>query len=450
MQPSRAKNVPNLWRNLKRKFPAATISLLDAVVQQAHGQGPSIYLVGGSVRDLLLNRPNLDLDLVLEGDAIRLGHALVKKFGGHLVSHKAFATAVWWLPQDQAKLFRALRVPVKGKHRVRLPDFIDLIASRRETYQHPAALPRVQFAGIREDLYRRDFTINTMAIRLDGSAKGQLLDPWGGLQDLRGRKLRTLHPLSFSDDPTRILRMLRLASRLGFNVEIQTRRQLKTYLPILKKVSGERIRTELELALLESMRVSVLRSMQRLGVLKTIHPRLRISSAAEKTLAALHQKLASSSWVSEDFSVSDIGFVLWFMHFLATDVAAISDRLSFRADLRDAILSAVHLNSLRTKLPSLRPSRAVAVLEKVPDLAIYAFYLVNRGNKIGKVLKTFVAKWRVVRPKTDGNRLKKLGLKPGPGYKRILEQLRSAWLDGEVRTSQQEDALLKKLLHEQR
>jgi tRNA nucleotidyltransferase (CCA-adding enzyme) len=447
MQP-RTKDVPNLWRDLKRKFPAATISLLDAVVLQA--QGSAIYLVGGSVRDLLLNRPNLDLDLVLEGDAIRLGHALVKNSGGHLVSHKAFGTAVWWLPVDQAKLFRHLHMPVKGKHRVRLPDFIDLIASRRETYQHPAALPRVQFAGIREDLYRRDFTINTLAIRLDGSAKGQLLDPWGGLQDLRSRKLRTLHPLSFLDDPTRILRMLRLSARLGFKVEAQTSRQLKNYLPILKKVSGERIRTELEITLLEPDRVSTLRSMQKLGVLKTIHPKLRISLAAEKALATLRAKLASSPWVSEDFSVSDIGFVLWLMHLPAADVAAISDRLSFRAELRVAILSAVRLHSLKTKLPSMRPSTAVAVLEKAPDLAIYAFYLMNRGNKIGRILKTYAVKWRVVRPNTDGNRLKKLGLKPGPGYKRILDKLRSAWLDGEIRTSRQEDALLKKLLHEQR
>jgi tRNA nucleotidyltransferase (CCA-adding enzyme) len=450
MQPSRTKDVPNLWQDLKRKFPAATISLLDAVVQVSQAQGSAIYLVGGSVRDLLLNRPNLDLDLVLEGDAIRLGHMLVRKFGGHLVPHKTFGTAVWWLPQDQAKLFRALRVPVKGKHRVRLPDFVDLITARRETYPHPAALPRVQFAGIHEDLFRRDVTINTLAIRLDGPAKGHLLDPWGGLRDLRGRRLRTLHPLSFSDDPTRILRILRLAPRLDFKVESGTLRQLKTYLPILDKVSAERVRTELELALLESTRIPASRLMQKFGVLKTIHPKLRISSAAEKALAALNLKSAPSAWDSKFFSVSDIGFILWLMHFSTADVAAISERLSFRAELRHAISSAVYLNSLKTKLPSMRPSRVVAALEKSPDMALYAFYLANRGNRIGRVLKTYAAKWRVVRPKTDGNRLKKLGLKPGPVYKRILEQLRSAKLDGEIRTPQQEDALLKRLLHEQR
>jgi tRNA nucleotidyltransferase (CCA-adding enzyme) len=449
MQLARIKHGSNLWRDLKR-FPAATMSLLDAVVHHAEAQGSAIYLVGGSVRDLLLNRPNLDLDLVLEGDAIRLGHKLVRKFGGHLVSHKIFGTAVWWLPQDQVKLFHSLRVPAKGNHRVRLPDFVDLITARRETYPHPAVLPRVKFAGIREDLYRRDFTINTLAIRLDGPAKGQLLDPWGGLQDLRARKLRTLHPRSFSDDPTRILRLLRQSARLGFKVETQTQRQLKTYLPTLKKVSGERIRTELELTLLEPERVPILRSMQKLGVLRTIHPNLRINSAAEKTLTVLSLKSMLSPWDSETFSVSDVGFILWLMHFPDADVTTISDRLSFRADLRNAILAAGNLNSLGTKLPSMRPSRAVSFLEKSPDLALYGFYLANHGNRIGRVLKIYASKWHIVRPKADGNRLKKLGLKPGPGYKRILDQLRSAWLDGEVRSSQQEDALLKRLLHEQR
>lgn len=450
MQPGKIKDGLNLWRGLKRKFPAATMSLLEAVVKQAQVQGSAIYLVGGSVRDLLLDRPNLDLDLVLEGDAIHLGRALVKQYGGRLVPHKAFGTAVWWLPVNQAKLFRALHVPQKGNYRVRLPDFVDLITSRRETYPHPAALPHVQFAGIREDLYRRDFTINTLAIRLDGSAKGQLLDPWGGLQDLRNRKLRTIHPRSFSDDPTRILRMLRLSARLRFKLESGTLRQLRTYLPILSKVSAERIRTELELILLESTRVSTLRSMQKLGVLRTIHPKLRISSAPEKALTALSLRPTPSPWDAEKFSVTDVGFILWLMHLPAADVAVISDRLSFRVELRDAALSAVHLRSLKAKLPSMRPSKAVAVLEKSPALAIYALYLLNRGNKIGRMLRTFASKWRLVRPKTGGNRLKKMGLEPGPGYKHILEKLRSAWLDGEIRTVKQEDALLKKLLHEQR
>ena len=436
--------------NLLKQLPAATRALLRAVTHRAEQLGAPIYLVGGSVRDLLLNRPNLDLDLVLEGDAIKLGRALSHQFGGRLVAHKAFGTSVWWLPGDQKKIFRALHVPLKGTHRVRLPVFLDLITARRETYRRPAALPTVQFDGIRADQFRRDFTINTLAIRLDGPDASELLDPWGGFQDLQNKLLRTLHPLSFSDDPTRILRILRQAGRLGFKIETETLRQLKMYLPILSQVSGERIRTELELALVESERISILRSMQKLGVLKTIHPKLPISPASVRTLKSREPKSVPSLWNLGDYSVSDLGFILWLMNYPSSSIAGIADRLSFRAELRDAILFAERLRSLKARLHSMPPSQVVPILEKMPLLAVYAFFLANQKTKVGNILKTYAVKLRHIQPHTDGNDLRKLGLKPGSHYKHILNRLRAAWLDGEVRTGQQEQKLLKKLIDEYR
>ncbi len=435
---------------MRTKFPAATIALLNAVADLAVQQAAPIYLVGGSVRDLLLNRPNLDLDLVLERDAIRLGRSLTKQFGGRLVAHKAFGTAVWWLPEDQKKLFRALHVPAKGAHRARLPEFLDLITARQETYGHPAALPSVQFAGIREDQYRRDFTVNTLALRLDGPESGKLLDPWNGLPDLRARKLRTLHLVSFSDDPTRILRMLRLSARLSFRVETDTLRQLKAYLPVLKQVSGERIRAELELTLLELQRVSILRSMQKLGVLRTIHPKLKISPAAISALKLTLQKSTPSHWKLDSFSVSDLGFILWLMNLFPTDIERIASRLSFRAELRQAILAAARIRSLKAKWRSMPPSKVVPSLEKMPDLAVYAVFLANQHNKIGWMLEQYFTTWRHIYARADGNRLHSLGLPPGPSYKIILGRLRAAWLDGEVRTVKQENALLEKLIDEHR
>ncbi len=441
---------PDLLRILRKKFPAATASLLNAVADLAIQQGAPIYLVGGSVRDLLLDRPNLDLDLVLEGDAIRLGRSLTHQFGGRLVAHKPFGTAVWWLPGDQKKIFHALHVPAKGAHRVRLPEFLDLITARRETYDHPGALPKVQFAGIREDQFRRDFTINTLALQLNGLESGRLLDPWGGLLDLRAHKLRTLHPLSFLDDPTRILRILRLSARLSFVIEAETHRHLKKYLSALKQVSGERIRTELELALLESQRISTLQSMQKLGVLHTIHPKLKISPAAIKALKLAFQKSTSSQWESGSFSSSDLGFILWLMDLSPADIDSIASRLSFRAELREAILGATRIRSLKTKSLSMLPSKLVPTLEKMPDLAVYAVFLANQHNKIGRVLKQYFTKWRHIHPRADGNCLRNLGLQPGPSYRTILGRLRAAWLDGEIRTVKQETALLKELIDEHR
>lgn len=439
------KDVPNLSRALRTRLPAATVALLDAIVKQTEQQGAPIYLVGGFVRDLLLGRPNLDLDLVLEGEAIQLGRALARRFGGRLVAHKAFGTAVWWLPENQSRLLRDLRVP-KGKN-ARLPEFFDLITARRETYRYPAALPSVQFAGIRADQYRRDFTINTLALRLDGADAGRLLDAWGGLQDLHAGLLRTLHPESFSDDPTRILRVLRLAGRLKFRIEKETRAQLIKYLPVLKQVSGERIRAELELALLEKERVSILRSMHKLSVLRAIHSELRFSTGSAGVLSAKRGKSIPSYWKLGKVSESDLGFVLWLMNSSPADIVDIADRLSFRADLRAAVLGAAKLRQAKAKLRAMPVSKIVELLEGMPDLAVYALYIAERNSAIGRRLKQYASKWRNIHPRTDGNELRKLGLKPGPSYRLILGKLRAAWLDGEVRTPKQEQGLLENLLN---
>ena len=441
------KEIPNLLRSVRNRLPAANEALLDAIVKQAGLRGTPIYLVGGFIRDLLLKRPNLDLDLVLEGNAIQLARALTKRYGGRLVAHKTFGTAVWWLPEGQTHLLRTLRVPKKKN--ARLPKFFDLITARRETYKHPAALPSVQFASIHEDQYRRDFTINTLAVRLDGADAGRLLDPWGGLRDLHDGLLRTLHPASFSDDPTRILRILRLAGRLGFKIEKSTRAQLNNYLAILKRVSGERIRTELELVLLEKERVSILRSMHKLGVLQTIHPKLRLSNASAHALESQERSIPSF-WNLGDVSRADLGFVLLLMNLSPVHIVEIATRLSFRSELRAAVLGAAKLKKLETKMSKLTISKTVELIEGVPDLAIYAVYLAGRNSNAAERLKLYSSKWRNIQPRTDGNRLRKLGLKPGPIYKLILSKLRAAWLDGKIRTAKQEQALVDNLLIEHR
>ena len=448
-------NAPqNLIATIQKKLPAATRALLVAMAKQAELQGAPIYLVGGCVRDLLLDRTNLDLDLVLEGDAIQLGRTLTKRFGGRLVVHKPFGTAVWWLPDDHTRLLRELGISKKfrpgtgAKKNARLPEFFDLITARREIYRYPGAVPSVQFAGIREDLYRRDFTVNTLAVRLDGVETGHLLDPWGGLHDLRAGLLRTLHPLSFSDDPTRILRILRLAGRLDFKIEKETRSRLNMYLPVLKQVSGERVRNELELTLLEKERVSILKSMQKLGVLSTIHPRLQFSRGAARALEAQLGKAIPSYWGLGAFTQSDLGFILWLKDISPVHLVGISNRLRFRADLRAAVLAAARLRRLKANLLEFPASKIVEALERMPALAIYAIYLADPGSDLAERLKLYARKWRNIQPRSDGNTLRKLGLKPGPSYKRILSQLRAAWLDGEIHTAKQEQSMLKKMLDE--
>ncbi len=423
----------------------ATQALLEEISRQAEKQNFSLYIVGGFVRDLLLGRPNLDLDLVLEGDAIRLGRALVKRLGGRLLPHQAFGTAVWSLEGDEVTILRKLKVSAKKSQ---LPDFIDLISARRESYTRSGALPDVQFADIHADQYRRDFTINTLALRLDGPEAGQLLDPWGGLSDLRRGLLRTLHSQSFSDDPTRILRMLRLAGRLGFKVEAETLKQLKAIVHQLDLISGERIFNELVLTLLEEKRITVLKEMQRLRVLKAIDSNLEFNASAATSLKRL--LLPSKQWGIEGFVISDLGFVLWFMYLSPQKASAVSDRLRLPLPLHRAVLSAARLRPELKAISKLAPSALVAKLEKEAILALYALFLSAPNSAIAKTFERYVSKWRHVRPRADGDTLRKKGLQPGPAYGKILARMRAAWLDGEIKNARQERALLEKLINEHR
>jgi tRNA nucleotidyltransferase (CCA-adding enzyme) len=436
----------NFKTALKRKLSRATYALLDAIVQQAESEGMPIYLIGGSVRDFLLSRPNLDLDLVFEGNAIAVGRVLAKKFGGHLVAHKSFGTAVWWLPSDRSNLMRKLKL--SSQKNPGLPEFIDLIAARRESYRASAALPTVQFADIKQDQFRRDFTINTLAIRLDGVDAGQLLDPWNGLPDLRARLLRTLHPKSFADDPTRILRILRQAARLDFQIEPGTRRQLVRHLSALKHVSGERIRAELEFTLQESERIAILQSMHKFGVLETIHPRLKFPTRSKRFLSLDVLKLPAKDWGLDQAPPADLGFIHWLMPFSVEEISTFAHRFNFRVELREAILSASDLYRNLSELSRIKTSQLVEILDHKPILAVYAVYLATKDNSFAKKLAFYARTWRHIRPKISGNDLRQRGLKPGPAYKKILQRLRAAWLDGKISTEKQEKLLLEELLGE--
>lgn len=407
--------------------------MLRGIVRLATTQGVPIYLVGGFVRDLFLGTPSLDLDLVVEGDAIRFSRSVVQRFGGRLVAHKKFGTAVWWLPASRAKS---------------MPAFIDFISARTETYVRPAALPTVRFASLSADQARRDFSINTMALCLDAAEAGRLLDPHGGLDDLRHGLLRVLHADSFSDDPTRIFRLLRFAGRLGFAIEAQTMRQLKANLGKIKLLSGERIRNELLLVLLEADPIPALKLMQSRGVLREIHPSLRLLS----NLGAFFnraQRKPPTYWDLPLLEPGDLRFVIWLMHLPQDRAAPVATRLRLSENLKDAVVSASRLQREKD-LVGLTPSKLVARLEKQPMLALYALHLAAQGTVLSRRLEAYAKKLRHVQARTDGNALQRAGLKPGPAYKLTLARLRAAWLDGEVRTAQQERALLEELLDEYR
>ncbi|HZW05011.1 MAG TPA: CBS domain-containing protein, partial [Anaerolineaceae bacterium] len=216
-----ARSKVNLAGRLARALPPARLAFLKLIAEQAHYQRQAIYIVGGFVRDLILGRPSLDFDIVVEGDAISLARTLEKKFGGRLVTHSRFGTAKWKINGVRAALVH--RLPgIDSVEPEDLPESLDLISARNEFYEKPTALPVVESGNIKLDLHRRDFTINTLAMRLDGRHYGDLYDYWGGLNDLEKGQVRVLHSLSFVDDPTRMLRAVRFEQRFGFRIEART------------------------------------------------------------------------------------------------------------------------------------------------------------------------------------------------------------------------------------
>ncbi|UYN92670.1 MAG: CCA tRNA nucleotidyltransferase [Anaerolineales bacterium] len=410
-------------------LPQASRRLLRAVAAQAESSRLPLYIVGGYVRDVILGRPSLDLDLVVEGDAIAFGRQLQRALGGELLAHKTFGTAVWRL------------APGRG-----LPEFVDLISARRESYARPGALPAVQFSNIADDQFRRDFTINTLALRLDGAQAGQILDAWGGLADLRACVIRVLHDQSFSDDPTRIFRALRFSGRLGFALERKTQQQLRANVNRLDAVSGERIYNEIDLILQEPKRVQILASLQKYGVLRAIHLKLQWNAAMARALA--HIQKPAKVWGIAPLQ-AELGLVVWLAQHAPTTVEAVARRLRLTAELAAAARAASGLRAQARKLAGMPNSALTFTLQRAPQLAVYALYLLQRNTPLAARLLAYSRRWRSLQPYADGNTLTALGLKPGKAYGHILQALRAAWLDGKVKTRKQEAALLERLLREQ-
>lgn len=402
-------------------IPSEKQTLLSNIASQAASLNMPCYVVGGFVRDLLLGKPINDLDIIVEGDAIKLGKKLVEVYGGKLTPHFKFHTAIWHLPEN----FNLQ------------PATLDLITARKETYEKPGALPTVTPATIEDDLRRRDFTINAMAIRLDGEAFGEILDPLEGQADLKQRVIRVLHPQSFIDDPTRIFRAIRYEVRYGFSMDAMTLDLVNSEaLKILHSLSGERLRHELDLFFDEDQAVEMIWRAGGLGLLHSIHPKM--PEFTQEYVEFLEMDMTLD--VQADRQTT--GFILWFMSLSEEDVILLSNRLSFTNELTLAVWAGAQLKRGLPHLIDLKPSEWVYTLEKLPLLSIYAVYLVSGEN----ALLSYISIWRHVKPRTTGNDLKELGLPAGPRFGEILLRLRSAWLDGEVSNESQEKELLTKLL----
>ncbi len=432
-----------LAEKLEHALTADRLALLRLIVAESEASNVALYIVGGFVRDLILGTPSVDFDLVVEGDAIALGESLASKYGGHIGSHRRFGTAKWQLDPDHKNLKSALQL--EGTE---FPETIDFVSARTEFYSHPTALPSVTEGSIKLDLHRRDFSINTLALRLDGHHYGQLLDPWGGGKDIRNKQIRVLHSLSFVDDPTRMLRAVRLEQRLGFSIESRTLELLERALPLLENVSGERIRSELHAILKEPSIGPIMLRLKHLGLLHAIHPALEWDDWIEARTAAAQAFSPPASWrLDRKPTMSELLYALWLYRLPANEAAAVCERLHMSQGEAAAIVKAGRQECDLNQ--DLTPSEWVVCLDPVPEAALVANWLALTDQAAGqKIIANYLEQWRWVQSTVDGDRLRELGLAPGPAYRNILGALRAAWLDGELNSEDDEQQMLAELVRE--
>ena len=442
----------NLVKRLESALPPARLALLKAVAAEARRLHQAVYIVGGFVRDLLLDRPGVDFDLVVEGDAIALGRSLSKRFGGRILAHSRFGTAKWTIETVRARLAGRLSNH-SDINPDDLPESLDLISARTEFYDYPTALPSVERSSIKLDLHRRDFTINTMALRLDGHHYGDLYDYWGGLRDLQAGLVRVLHSLSFVDDPTRLLRAVRFEQRFDFKIEERTLQLMAEAHPLIRNLSGDRLRHELTLILSEQKAIAMLNRLKSLELLQAIHPDLTWSEDVATVMEqALFSPIAPEWRFPQDFanlpSRIALAYAIWFSRLPLDKAYQIADRLRLPGTLQAQIVLACQMLHDLPELEEAPVSQIVSRLDNAPTLALYATYLLSPNERHREILENFVTHWQTIQPETNGETLRSLGVPPGPLYKEILGRLRAAWLDGQVMDTAQERGLLKQLLAE--
>jgi tRNA nucleotidyltransferase (CCA-adding enzyme) len=424
---------PTIGRNLsswfKEKFPPEIHNLLRLSGEVAEELGFNAYLVGGSVRDLLRGEENLDLDIVIEGDGIAFARAFGEKLHAKVRTHQKFGTAQIFA--DRIKL--------------------DVATARTEYYESPASLPKVETSSIKKDLYRRDFTINTLAVKLNLRDFGLLIDFFGGQRDLREKSIRVLHNLSFVEDPTRAFRAVRFAERFGFKISKHTENLIKSTIEmnLFSMLSGPRLYEELRLSFHETEPIKTLKKLSDYGLLKVIHPNLAFTEELEATLRSMQETL---SWFNLLFleEKPDKG-ILYLMALLSglkdEDMKAAAERLSPPPRIRDIILKGLpQVRNILRRFPVNDPVEVHKIFSNL-ELGIVLFLMaLSKDRKIQKVISHYLTELRNIKTILTGDDLKAMGIQPGPVYSKILRKLLEEKLRGIVKTREDEEKFVRSLI----
>jgi len=419
----------NLKSFLERKVPPHIMETLKQAGEVAHQMRFSAFIVGGFVRDLLLGNENLDIDLVVEGDGIAFAKKLAKNLKAKLTVHPKFGTATLSVSED----FK-----------------LDIATSRREFYLRPGALPIVEKATLKEDLFRRDFTVNAMAISIMPFDFGRLVDFFGGKDDLEAFRVRVLHPKSFIDDPTRIFRAVRFEQRYGFRIERKTEKLIKEAIKenIFQYVSGERIKGELTQILEEDKPREMLHRMDELGILRSLYPGVCLTAKKDRILDELIDAVARYEILKGEKAKR------WLIRMAALldglkkkDIENFCRRYSFTREERETIFASIEGSGkiiIKLKAPKMRASSIYYLLKSFPPEALILAMARTRSNLIKKRIILYLSFLDKVKVEVTGKDLKRMNFKPSPKFSFILEEVKKAKLNGIVKTKQEEIEFIKK------
>lgn len=421
-------------RLVRGRLPSDILAILEEMGRTADRLGMNIFAVGGFVRDLLLRQENLDIDIVVEGDGVAFAAEYARSRECRIRTHRKFGTAVIIFPDG----FK-----------------VDVASTRMEYYLAPGALPTVEQASIKLDLYRRDFTINTLAVALNGPQRWELLDYFGAQRDLKEKAIRVLHNLSFVEDPTRVFRAIRFEKRLGFHLGRHTEYLLRSAvrLGFIEKVGGPRVFNELILVLSEADPLPAILRLEELDLLKYLHPALSLKKRVPQLFEAAGRVL---HWHELLYTGENVR--KWVVYFLCLAaeldddaLLGICNRLGIPPRLRSLLTETrreAHrltqgLERRRVKGSPPKNSTIFRWLDPLPT-EIVLYMMAPASDEVRRWLSRYITHLRGARTLLTGSDLKGMGYPPGPLFKKILADLLNARLNGRVVTREDEIAFVRR------
>lgn len=425
----------NVKRLMAERVSGPILDHLIAMGRLADEMAYHAHLVGGFVRDLLLRNDNFDIDIVIEGDGIPFAEELAKRFGARVRVHKEFGTAKVLFPDG----FK-----------------VDVATARLEYYKAPAALPIVEHSSLKLDLYRRDFTINTLAISLNRNTFGELIDFFGAQRDIKEKSIRVLHSLSFVEDPTRVFRAVRFEQRFGFQIGKFTVNLIKNAVKMdfLSKIKGVRIWRELSLSLLEADPGAIMKRLQELDLLRFIFPTLVFDVEKERLFKEMDTVL---KWYNLSFK-GRYNRVFYYL-------LGLSDRMTL-SEVGDFAKRLGTPESVRRKLPQeaarvrevmgrlsigirfMRKSEAFRQLELLTQEGRLFVMARTHSDDVKKAVSGYITYAESLRPIATGEDLKNMGIKEGPVFREILDALKEAKIDRNLATREEELAFVRSYAEE--